>query len=107
MMPAFHALFELSTRSAANATSSLPPPLKVVCAFPVSGQYGAGSRILYYVLVLTCIFARHAEWLKNACLAAALVFPAVASIHALVLAAAHVNGRSHSYQDLQRHPPKY
>jgi hypothetical protein len=79
----------LTTRSVANTTS---PAFKVVCAYPVSGQYGAGSRILYYVLVITCIFARKAEWLKTACLAAALVFPAVASIHALVLAGAHVNG---------------
>ncbi|KAF2033207.1 hypothetical protein EK21DRAFT_98485 [Setomelanomma holmii] len=90
-MPAVQTLFELSARSAANTTSS-PAALKVVCAFPVSGQYGAGSRILYYVLVITCIFARKTEWLRNACLAAALIFPAVASIHALVLASTHVNG---------------
>jgi hypothetical protein len=46
----------------------------------------------YYVLVAACVFARKAEWLRNACLAAALLFPAVAAIHGIVLAAVHVNG---------------
>ncbi|KAF2273746.1 uncharacterized protein EI97DRAFT_382758 [Westerdykella ornata] len=64
----------------------------VVCAWPVSGQYGPGSRVLYYVLVAACILGRKVEWLRNACLAVALVFPAVAALHSLVLAAVHVNG---------------
>lgn len=66
--------------------------LQVVCAWPVSGQYGPGSRVLYYVLVAACVLARKVEWLRNACLAAALLFPAVAAIHGIVLAALHVNG---------------
>ncbi|RFU28503.1 hypothetical protein B7463_g7840, partial [Scytalidium lignicola] len=41
---------------------------------------------------LTCVVARKAEWLKNACLAAALLFPAVAALHAITLAALHVDG---------------
>jgi hypothetical protein len=80
-----------STGSAANA--GLGIGIGVVCAWPVSGQYGPGSRVLYYVLVATCVFARKAEWLRNACLAAALLFPAVAALHGLVLAALHVNGQ--------------
>jgi hypothetical protein len=43
-MPAIHAFSEHSARDVGNAT--LPVPLQVVCAFPVSGQYGAGSRIV-------------------------------------------------------------
>ncbi|KAI2614957.1 hypothetical protein GGR54DRAFT_642694 [Hypoxylon sp. NC1633] len=66
--------------------------MQVVCAWPVSGQYGPGSRFLYYALVATCVLARKAEWLRNACLAAALVFPAVAAVHGVVLAAVHVDG---------------
>ena len=46
----------------------------------------------YYVLIIACVFARKAEWLRKACLAAALLFPAIASLHAVVLAAVHVNG---------------
>ncbi|KAH7390916.1 hypothetical protein DE146DRAFT_618728 [Phaeosphaeria sp. MPI-PUGE-AT-0046c] len=88
-MPAISPLPVLIAR---NVAINASPGLQVVCAFPVSGQYGAGSRILYYVLVITCIFARKAEWLRGACLAAALVIPAVAALHSLVLASAHVNG---------------
>ncbi|KAK1093460.1 hypothetical protein LTR48_002275 [Friedmanniomyces endolithicus] len=77
------------TAQAANASS---PALQVVCAWPVSGQYGPGSRVLYYVLVAACIFARKEQWLKGACLAATLLFPAVAAIHGIVLAAMHIPG---------------
>lgn len=87
------------------------PTLEVVCAWPVSGQYGPGTRVLYdfpskldvkamdtdpkhryYALVATCVFARKAEWVRNACLAAVLLFPAVGALHAIVLAALHQNG---------------
>lgn len=83
----------------ANATSPAPPnPLilapsnstndavQVVCAWAVSGQYGPGARMLYYALVIVSVFARKNEWMRGACLAAALLFPAVAAIHALILA---------------------
>ncbi|KAL4926357.1 uncharacterized protein BDV17DRAFT_156239 [Aspergillus undulatus] len=66
--------------------------LDVVCAWPVSGQYGPGTRVLYYVLIATCVFARKEEWLRNACLAGALLFPAIAALHGIVLAAIHVDG---------------
>lgn len=39
----------------------------------------------------TCVLARRKEWLRNACLAAALLLPAVAAIHAVVLAVVHVD----------------
>lgn len=79
---------------ALNTTSNTAvDALQVICAWPVSGQYGPGSRILYYVLVAACVFARKAEWLRNACLAAALLFPAVAAIHGIVLASLHENGQ--------------
>ncbi|KAI9367636.1 hypothetical protein BJX61DRAFT_283710 [Aspergillus egyptiacus] len=66
--------------------------VEVVCAWPVSGQYGPGTRVLYYVLVAACVFARKEEWLRNACLAAALIFPAIAALHGIVLATVHVDG---------------
>ncbi|KAI1343104.1 hypothetical protein F5Y15DRAFT_277383 [Xylariaceae sp. FL0016] len=79
---------DLTNVTNATATPSIP----VVCAWPVSGQYGAGSRVLYYVLVAACVLARKAEWLRSACLAAALLIPAVAALHGIVLATLHVNG---------------
>ncbi|KAG4442566.1 hypothetical protein IFR05_001978 [Cadophora sp. M221] len=78
--------------SSNNVTDTASNALQVICAWPVSGQYGPGSRVLYYVLIAACVFARKTEWLRNACLAAALLFPAVAAVHGIVLAAVHVNG---------------
>lgn len=46
----------------------------------------------YYVLIAACILARKTEWLRNACLAAALIFPAIAAVHGIVLAALHLDG---------------
>lgn len=51
-----------------------------------------------------CIFARKVSWLRDACLAAALLFPAVAAIHGIVLAAVHVNGEFLQCQDLVLDP---
>lgn len=48
----------------------------------------------YYVLIAACVFLRKQQWLKEACLAAALLFPAVAALHGIVLAAVHVDGES-------------
>ncbi|KAL4798496.1 hypothetical protein BDV19DRAFT_22687 [Aspergillus venezuelensis] len=80
----------LLPRAAASNASDLG--LDVVCAWPVSGQYGPGTRVLYYVLVSACVFARKEEWLRNACLAGALLFPAIAALHGIVLAAIHRDG---------------
>ncbi|TLD29116.1 hypothetical protein PspLS_04238, partial [Pyricularia sp. CBS 133598] len=46
----------------------------------------------YYTLVAACVLARKAAWLRDACLAAALVFPAVAALHGIVLACLHQDG---------------
>lgn len=39
-----------------------------------------------------CVFAQNIKWLRKACVAGALLFPAVAAIHGVVLAALHVDG---------------
>jgi hypothetical protein len=43
-------------------------------------------------LIAACVVARKVEWIRNACLAAVLLFPAVAALHAIVLAVLHVDG---------------
>ncbi|KAK2728154.1 hypothetical protein CKAH01_11253 [Colletotrichum kahawae] len=68
------------------------PCIEVVCAWPLSGQYGFGQRILYYILVVVCVVARKEEWIRAVCQAAALLVPAVAAIHGIVLASMHVDG---------------
>ncbi|KAH0278011.1 hypothetical protein KCU91_g2782, partial [Aureobasidium melanogenum] len=93
-MPPVSTIFpigELLSRNVTTADGS-GPGLPVVCAWPVSGQYGPGSRVLYYVLVFLCVFGKKADWIKDACLAAVLLFPAVAALHGITLAALHVDG---------------
>ncbi|OAX81082.1 hypothetical protein ACJ72_04575 [Emergomyces africanus] len=77
--------------ASANATTA-NGALQVICAWPVSGQYGPGTRVLYYVLIAACVFARKTDWLRNACLAAVLLFPAVAALHGVVIAALNLHG---------------
>ncbi|KAH8841379.1 hypothetical protein MCOR27_000929 [Pyricularia oryzae] len=98
-MPAFSPLIQqqmvngLAGRDLLTSSSNITTQgLQLVCAWPVSGQYGPGSRILYYTLVAACVLARKAAWLRDACLAAALVFPAVAALHGIVLACLHQDG---------------
>ncbi|CAG8368162.1 unnamed protein product [Penicillium salamii] len=99
--------------SPANSTAvASQKALEVICAWPVSGQYGPGTRALYvsprtnkesqngaltkisryYILIAACVVARKVEWIRNACLAAVLLFPAIAALHAIVLAVLHVEG---------------
>ncbi|GAW26362.1 putative transcription fungi [Rosellinia necatrix] len=102
-MPPFVAsplLRSLINRDTIANASAAPPEIQVVCAWPVSGQYGFGTRLLYYILVATCVLARRKEWLRDACLAAALLLPAVAAIHAVVLAAVHVDSRYRPFANL-------
>ncbi|EMD86970.1 hypothetical protein COCC4DRAFT_141046 [Bipolaris maydis ATCC 48331] len=83
-----------TTATIASSAQSSPASaaFKVVCAWPISSNYGAGSRILYYVLVAACVTFRKAEWLRNTCLAAVLILPAISALQGIVLAAAHQNG---------------
>ncbi|CAF3451965.1 unnamed protein product [Fusarium graminearum] len=87
-MPAVSNVF-VAAKAVAELTNETSDPLQVICAWPVSGQYGTGTRVLYYVLIAACLVARREEWLVNPCLAAALVLPAVAAIHGIVLVAMH------------------
>jgi hypothetical protein len=89
-------LSPVQDRLQSNTTASAPastPAIQVLCAWPVSGQYGPGSRILFYVLIAACLVARKNEWIRNACLAGALLLPAVAALHAITLAALHNSGK--------------
>ncbi|KAI1636811.1 hypothetical protein F4809DRAFT_650235 [Biscogniauxia mediterranea] len=97
-MPVLHTPFldtlirrdDITNSIAAHATGG--NSLQVVCAWPVSGQYGAGSRVLYFVVVASCVVAHKTEWLRNPCLAVALLLPVVAALHGITLAAVHVDG---------------
>lgn len=86
----------LRARDAANITDT---GLRVICAWPVSGQYGAGTRIAYYVLIAITMFLHRAKKLREVALAAVLVLPTISGIHSIVLATVHVDGPSCCPQD--------
>ena len=79
--------------SATDSPSEGASGILLLCAWPVSGQYGLGSRILFYILVAACLIARSNERIKNASLAVILLFSAVAALHAITLAALHHLGK--------------
>ncbi|KAK0381350.1 hypothetical protein CLIM01_01319 [Colletotrichum limetticola] len=84
----------ISQRATDQLTASCgssPDCIEVFCGWPVSGQYGFGQRILYYILLAVCVLARGEKWIRDVCIAAALILPAVAAVHGIVLAALHVN----------------
>ncbi|KAL3480928.1 hypothetical protein BJX99DRAFT_219837 [Aspergillus californicus] len=91
MPPLGFSSLPLSNTASVELSNATQQGLEVVCAWPVSGQYGPGTRYLYYVLIAACVFARKAEWLRSACLAGALLFPAIAALHGIVLAVVHVD----------------
>jgi hypothetical protein len=80
-----------ATQTATNNTTQV---LHVICEFPLSGQYGPGSRYLYYLLIIVCVLGDKSNLLRKVGLAAALIFPALAAVHAIVLAALHNDGKS-------------
>ena len=55
------------------------------CVYAISGQYGFLPRLLYYVLLIFCLFLRRHLWLSTAALGAAMAYAATASVHAFVL----------------------
>lgn len=81
----------LLARDAADSTKT---GLQVICAWPVSGQYGAGTRVAYYVLIAITMSLHRAKKLVEVALAAVIVLPTIAAIHGIVLATVHVEGSS-------------
>jgi hypothetical protein len=65
----------------------------IVCPAPLQNPNAIADSSRYYVLVAACVFARNVKWLRKACLAATLLFPAVAALHGIVLAAVPTDGK--------------
>ena len=55
------------------------------CVYAISGQYGFLPRLLYYFLLIFCLFLRRHLWLSTAALGAAMTYAATASVHAFAL----------------------
>jgi hypothetical protein len=86
----------LLVQDAANSTDA---GVQVICAWPLSGQYGAGTRISYYVLIAITMVLHRTKKLREAALAAVMVLPTIAAIHGIVLATVHVDGQSYQVRE--------
>lgn len=64
---------------------------KVVCVYPLSGQYGLLPRLLYYDLLIFAVLAQHQVWLIAGAPASALTYSGTAAIHAIILARVSMN----------------
>ena len=89
---------ELRSRLSASPLHTLPTAVNDRLLFsrdPCLTTPNVASPCLnnsFYIILTTCVIARRAEWLRNALLAPALVFPAVSALHGIVLASNHVPG---------------
>src|SRR5271154_1440485 len=50
------------------SNTATPLQDRVICVYPISGQYDLLSRVLYYVLLVFSIFSRHHPWLVTGAL---------------------------------------
>lgn len=87
------ATHDLRPRNATNLPTDSDPAIQILCAWPVSGQYGLGSRLFFYILIAAYLVARNNERIKNASLVGLLLLPAVSALHAITLAALHNPGK--------------
>ncbi|KAI9892762.1 MAG: hypothetical protein M1814_001182 [Vezdaea aestivalis] len=77
--------FDYLARSISGLFNSTSYSRPVVCAYPISGQYGQLPRYLYYfLLVFSLLFRRHI-WLSTAALGVAMTYSASAALHAFAL----------------------
>lgn len=60
----------------------------VQCVFPISGQYGAAPRGLFYALVVFVVVFKRQDWLTIAAAAAAFTFGGSTAIHSVILSCA-------------------
>ncbi|KAF7356996.1 hypothetical protein MVEN_01036200 [Mycena venus] len=61
--------------------------VSVICAYPLSGQYGPGARFSLYILILACIVWRKQVLVLNVGLGAVLLAGLVAAVHGVALGA--------------------
>ncbi|KAJ7485278.1 hypothetical protein FB451DRAFT_1431094 [Mycena latifolia] len=59
--------------------------VSVICAYPLSGQYGPGARFSLYILILACIVWRKTILVLNVGLGAVLLSGLVAAVHGVAL----------------------
>ncbi|KAJ7807312.1 hypothetical protein B0H14DRAFT_1538972 [Mycena olivaceomarginata] len=69
------------------STTSDTDAVSVICAYPLSGQYGPGARFSLYILLLACILWRKQTVVLNLGLGAVLFTGLVGAVHGVALGA--------------------
>ncbi|KAM5447248.1 hypothetical protein MaudCBS49596_006010 [Microsporum audouinii] len=83
--PASPARIELEPRGILGPNETAAEDDSILCVYPISGQYGFLSRLLYYGSLVFAIVGRTQKWLVLGALASALAFAGSTSIHMLTL----------------------
>ncbi|KAJ7797500.1 hypothetical protein B0H14DRAFT_2531040 [Mycena olivaceomarginata] len=73
------------------STTSDTDAVSVICAYPLSGQYGPGARFSLYILLLACILWRKQTVVLNLGLGAVLFTGLVGAVHGVALGAVRSN----------------
>lgn len=65
---------------------------RILCVYPMSGQYSLLNRLLYYALIVFAVVLHSHPWLVAGPLAYIMTYSSTAAVHALIMAAVSKSG---------------
>ncbi|OBT61982.1 hypothetical protein VE03_08641 [Pseudogymnoascus sp. 23342-1-I1] len=65
---------------------------RILCVYPLSGQYSLLNRLLYYALIIFAVAGHSHPWLVTGPLAYIMTYSSTAAVHALIMAIVSENG---------------
>jgi hypothetical protein len=65
---------------------------RILCVYPLSGQYSLLNRLLYYALIVFAVVGHSHPWLVTGPLAYIMTYSSTAAVHALIMAVVSENG---------------
>jgi hypothetical protein len=65
---------------------------RIICVYPLSGQYSLLNRLLYYALIIVAVFGHSHLWLVTGPLAYVMTYSSTAAVHAVIMAGVSKNG---------------
>ncbi|KDQ57154.1 hypothetical protein JAAARDRAFT_194329 [Jaapia argillacea MUCL 33604] len=90
----------VSTQATASLYNSTADVGKVVCIYPLSGQYAILQRINYYLLLIFAVVAHRQTWIVTGAFAAVMTYAGTTAVHAFVLACITAPRRHRAVFDL-------
>jgi hypothetical protein len=65
---------------------------RILCVYPLSGQYSLLNRLLYYALIVFAVVGHSHPWLVTGPLAYIMTYSSTAAVHALIMAVVSEKG---------------